>query len=125
MNIFFKYIWQILLSLFIMLGIILVVAILSGIFMGLVGQIMDPLALYAWVSLGPQSIYFWGMLLIIIGIFISPSLLLTIWVFKDSKKFNASGINTSPFFWAMGVLLPTIIIFLPLYLIKRNILWVK
>jgi hypothetical protein len=45
-----------------------------------------------------------------------------VWVVNDAQYFKEQGIDTSPAAWGWGVFL-LIIVFLPLYIIRRKITW--
>ncbi|MBI5448503.1 MAG: hypothetical protein HY939_07270 [Gammaproteobacteria bacterium] len=56
---------------------------------------------------------------------ILPSVAFIFLIVKDSRKFKAKGINTRPYLWGVGMIFPLILIAFPLYLIRRNITWLK
>jgi len=51
-------------------------------------------------------------------------IILTIWVVDDAKKFRDRGIDVTPVLWGLGVFLLAGIFF-PVYLIYRQIVWLK
>lgn len=113
---------QIFLALLIILGASFFVLVATSALLEILMKI-DSITIYHVAIFGPFSIYSWLILLILFSV---PLLTLTFfifWVARDSRKFRDKGIKTSPFLWAIGVALPTIIVIFPLYLIRRNIIW--
>jgi len=54
-----------------------------------------------------------------------PLIAFIVWIVIDSRKFKAQGIDTHSYLWGVGMIPPLAFVVLPLYLIKRNIIWVK
>lgn len=52
-------------------------------------------------------------------------ILLTFLVVRRVKKYKQKGINASPLLWGLGTILPSIIVVLPLYLVRSHITWPK
>lgn len=112
------YIKQILLSFFVSLTVLIADFIILTI---LVKKILFSSEPGIFGLLGSPEVFF---PIVIIGTMF-PSLLFSIWIYKDSRKNNARGTKIAACLWGVGVLFPTSFIVLPFYLIKRNILWIK
>lgn len=123
MRILLNCIKQIFLALLILFGVFIVTVSSIGILNGLIELFADPMMVFTMSMIGPHSLSSWLIILSFVGVIILFPLLLAIWVFKDSRKFNTLEVKRLSFLWAIGVFLPTTIIVFPLYLIKRNILW--
>lgn len=123
---FLSYLKQIFLGLVIVGGVLFSIPVMIGISNSLLEFLVNPTTLYSIQEFGPYSFFSWFIILfpLIISVILFP-LLLTIWIIKDSRKFKALGVKTSPLLWAIGVFLPTSIIVFPIYLIKRNIAWIQ
>lgn len=65
----------------------------------------------------------WILFFLSIAVFLWFPILLAVSVVKETAKFKTKGIKTSPFWWGLGMMLPTVIIVFPLYFIKTRILW--
>ncbi len=117
MKIFFVGLRQFVLSIGILLGIL----VFAGLGVSLLKEI-DPSALNMLISAGPTSVFSWLILLVIVGLY---PLALAVWVMKDATKFKKQGINTMPIVWAIGTLLPTILIVFPVYYVVREVVWMR
>lgn len=117
-----NYIKNIVLSLVILfMGLFLFPAIFTLV----VIKIADPVSWSAIAMLAPVTIDNWFVNLIISFFTILPSVVFIIWIFRDSRKFKAKGINTHPYLWGMAMIFPLILVAFPLYFIRRNITWLK
>ena len=81
---------------------------------------LSPQFIYAIAIVGPWSIGGW---LLLVAIFFWFPAILAAWVGWDAIKFRRRGTKTWPILWALGTILPTSIIVLPLYLIRSRIFW--
>ena len=119
-----NYLLQIFLSLLIVLGVSFFVLVATLALLEILMKI-DSVTIYQIAIFGPFSVYSWLILLTLFSGLILALAIFGFWITRDSKKFRAKGIKNSPFLWAIGVILPTIIIVFPLYFIRRNITWPK
>ena len=119
-----NYLLQIVLALLIVWAVLILVIVMMASVMELLMK-TDSLSLiiYQIAIFGPWSIYTWLVLLGLLSGFVSMPAFFVFWVVKGSRKFRNLGIKTSPFLWAIGVALPTVIVVFPLYFIRRNITW--
>ena len=90
---------------------------------GVLKSFIDPIIYFKMSIIGPFSILSWILFFLPSLPFLVTPLLFTWWATKDAKKFKDLGIQTKPFIWGIFIFLPTIVVALPLYLIKRNITW--
>lgn len=88
-------------------------------------KVTDPATLHALVTLALPPMDSWSIQLASVLLTILPFAAFIIWIVKDSRKFVACGVNTRPFLWGAGMIFPLILIFFPLYIIRRNITWEK
>ena len=109
--------WRVILALMILFGILFFPALGFGTL-----KEVDLTMAYMLVIAGPWSIATW---LLLLAMFFWYPAILTAWVVRDAMKFKHRGIKTSPLLWAIGMILPTIIIVFPIYLIRRKITWVS
>lgn len=113
---------QIFLALLIILGVSFFVLVATSALLEILMK-MDSITIYQIAIFGPFSMYSWLMFLILFSVPLLTLAFFIFWIARDSRKFKAKGIKISPFLWAIGVALPTIIVIFPLYLIRRNITW--
>lgn len=114
-KIFFLGLRQFILAVIILFGILVFPAIgLQALL-----QINEGMA-YSLAIIGPHSLLSW--LFLLVDVFWFP-IFLAMWVTRDAIKFKRQGINTMPFLWAIGMVLPTIIAVFPFYFVFRSISW--
>jgi hypothetical protein len=126
MKTFLSYLKEIFKALLILIGILIASFLIAEILGQTLYLIMDPTTVFTTAIVGPYSFYSWLIVLIpFIGALL-PSFFLAIWVMKDLKKLKTSiDVKTHSYLWIIGVFLPTSILVFPLYLIKKNIIWIK
>jgi hypothetical protein len=126
MKTFLSYSKQIFKAFLILIGVLIASFLTAEIFGQTFYLIMDPTTVFTTAIVGPYSFYSWFVVLApFIGALL-PSFFLAIWVMKDLKKLKISiDIKIRSYLWIIGVFLPTSIIVFPLYLIKKNIIWIK
>lgn len=84
----------------------------------------DPTALYTLTIVGPFAMGGWIGIAYVLSLF-WPYVAFIIWAIQDNRKFKAKGVSTHPYLWGAGMIFPLILAVFPLYLIRRNISWVK
>lgn len=88
-------------------------------------KIADPVTLHAIAMLSPEPADYWLTQLVMTFFTFAPSLALIVWTIRDSKKFKTQGVEIRPYLWGVGMVFPLVLIFFPLYFIRRNVTWLK
>jgi hypothetical protein len=107
--------WRIALALIMLLGVVVFPVVGLEIF-----KQAFPIQAYLLISFGPRLPSQW---LIFLGILFWYPAALAAWVARDATKSKPNGAAIWPILWAVGTILPTIVIVLPLYMIRRKIIW--
>lgn len=88
-------------------------------------KIADPVVFRSIVALAPIPIDSWSTQIVVTFFAVAPFVAFIVWAVRDSKKFVAQGVNTSPFLWGIGMIFPLVLVVFPLYFVRRNITWAK
>lgn len=116
-------IWQIIFGLLVICIVLPITAVIGSAFaIGVLTAIDESLPI-ALLLIGPfSSMTFLPFVFWILAV-LWFQILLTVVVVRAVRDVRRKGIDTIPFFWGIGMILPSIIAVFPLYCVKSRITW--